>query len=376
MSEMRAILIDTAARLFADLCTDECFEKAEKGTLDEGAWKAIEASGLTRATVPEAIGGDGADLGDALGVVREAGRFALPLPLADTLLAQLVLASAGMRPQAGVGTIGPVAKPRAKDGVAMGDLTLARSGAQWSLSGTLYRVPTARHASFLTAVAQCEDSHAIVLVPGACLRQAIVREDVNWANEPRDTLSFHETMLPVECVGGIGRGLAAEDLAFHGASFRVAAMSGAMARVLELTVRYAKERTQFGKPIGQFQAIQHGLAMLASQVAAANAAADATIDAVSRGPARFEIAAAKARVGEAAHVASSIAHQVHGAMGFTHEHALHRSTRRLWAWRDEFGTETEWAEWIGRIAVHLGGSGLWPFLASTDRQVPIPAPRG
>ena len=135
-------------------------------------------------------------------------------------------------------------------------------------------------------------------------------------------------------------------------------------------MQYAQDRSQFGRPIGQFQAVQHQLAVLASQVAAANAAADAAMDAASKGPALFEIAAAKARIGEAAHIANGIAHQVHGAMGFTHEHALHRSTRRLWAWRDEFGTEGEWAEWVGQVAARVGGDGLWAFLTSDDKKLP------
>ena len=159
-----------------------------------------------------------------------------------------------------------------------------------------------------------------------------------------------------------------------GALFRAVAMAGAMGRVLQLAVQYAKDRVQFGRPIGQFQAVQHQLAVLASQVAAASAAADAVTEAVSKGPAHFEIAAAKARIGEAAHLACGFAHQVHGAMGFTYEHELHRYTRRLWAWRDEFGAEAEWAQWIGEVAARLGGARLWPFLTADDKKLPASTP--
>ena len=55
------------------------------------------------------------------------------------------------------------------------------------------------------------------------------------------------------------------------------------------------------------------------------------------------------RVGEAAGTGAAIAHQVHGAMGFTYEHTLHHATRRLWAWREEFGNETYWAMRLGRM---------------------------
>ena len=375
MSEMRTILVDAASRLFGDLCTSERFAEAEKGGLGASAWQQLEAAGLTRATVSEARGGDGADLGDALALVREAGKFALPLPLADTLLAELVLAAAGLPPQPGIGTTGPVTAARRNEaGSAV--LALARRGKGWALSGTLYRVPWARHAQYLAALAQFEGQWTTVLVPAREVSQAISKQDANWANEPRDTLVFDALALVADAVGeprragNPGGGFTPEDLKFKGALFRLVAMSGAMGRVLQLAVQYAQERSQFGKFIGQFQAIQHQLAVLATQVAAANAAADAAMDAASRGPALFEIGAAKARIGEAAHIACGIAHQVHGAMGFTHEHALHRSTRRLWAWRDEFGTEGEWAEWVGQVAARLGGDGLWPFLTSNDKPLP------
>jgi len=97
MSEMREILVDTAARLFGDLCTNERYAVAEKGDFNGDAWDALADAGLTRATVSEARGGDGADIGDALALVREAGRFALPLPLAETLVAELALALASDR---------------------------------------------------------------------------------------------------------------------------------------------------------------------------------------------------------------------------------------------------------------------------------------
>ena len=365
MSEMREILVDTAARLFGDLCTNERYEVAEQGGFNADAWSALEDAGLTRATVSEARGGDGADIGDALAMVREAGRFALPLPLTETLLAELALAAAGLPCQPGVGTVGPVTSHGAAP------LKLLKTARGWELSGTLLRVPSARHASYLAAVAQCDGKWTTVVVCGDDLARSVIRKDINWANEPRDTLVFKRLAIDAAAVGRPGKGWSPEDVRLNGAMFRVSAMSGGLSRVLQYSVQYAKERVQFGRPIGQFQAVQQQLAVLATQSAAASAAADAMTDAVTRGPAQFEVAAAKARVGEAAHIGSGIAHQVHGAMGFTYEHALHRSTRRLWAWRDEFGSEVEWAEWVGRVIAQVGGSNLWSYLTDDDKSGPI-----
>ena len=132
--------------------------------------------------------------------------------------------------------------------------------------------------------------------------------------------------------------------------------------------RYAGERVQFGKPVGKYQAIQQNLALMAGDVAAARVAAmvaaadapDATSNACTVTP--FSAAVAKVRAGEAATRGTSIAPQVHGAIGFTHEHALHFATRRLWAWREEFGGDAHWAAELGRAAIQARAVGFWSGL--------------
>jgi acyl-CoA dehydrogenase len=141
-------------------------------------------------------------------------------------------------------------------------------------------------------------------------------------------------------------------------------MAGALESLLEQSVRYVSERKQFGRALGSFQAIQQQLAVLAGHVAAAGIAAEHAFRAADRGDAAFETAAAKVRAGEAAGVAASIAHQVHGAIGFTYEHSLHFATRRLWSWRAEFGSERAWALRLGRAAVARGADALWPDLTA------------
>jgi acyl-CoA dehydrogenase len=106
-------------------------------------------------------------------------------------------------------------------------------------------------------------------------------------------------------------------------------MAGGLDYLLRQASQYATERRQFGKPIGSFQVIQQNLAVLAGHTAAAGTAAANAFRAADRGDAAFEIAVAKVRVGEAAGIGAQIAHQVHGAIGFTYEHALQFATRRL-----------------------------------------------
>ncbi len=101
-----------------------------------------------------------------------------------------------------------------------------------------------------------------------------------------------------------------------------------------------------------------------SSSAAASAAADGAAEAWSHAEFGLATAMAKARVGEAAGKVAAICHQVHGAMGFTQEHPLHFATRRLWSWRDEFGSERYWNRELGRQLAEAGADALWPRIST------------
>ena len=124
-------------------------------------------------------------------------------------------------------------------------------------------------------------------------------------------------------------------------------MAGALESSLQMSVQYAMERSQFGRPISKFQAIQHQLADLAGESAASTMAAHAVASAFD--PLKeTDIAIGKARIGEAVSICTDIAHQVHGAMGYTMEHSLNHRTRRLWSWRDDYGSERFWQKQVGQ----------------------------
>ncbi len=360
MNETRAMLIEAATRLFCAMRTRETSAAAERGEWPQDLWSAMQTAGLTEATRTEERGGSGAVFGDVAALLRVAGAFAIPAPIAETLLAELVLAAGGLPVRSGPLTVGPVLRSDR--------LLLARKGGRWSVSGTLHRVPWGRDAGALVAIAEANGKGTTVVVE----HPRVERRDKNYAHEPRDDLRFDDLRLPDEAVGAIGAGWSCDELFVRGALVRTLTMAGAMERVLELTVGYAKERVAFGRPIGKFQAVQQQIAILATQVAAASAAAQAAAEAAARSAARFEIAAAKARVGESAGIVAGIAHQVHAAMGFTHEHALHLYTRRLWSWRDEFGAEPEWLAWVGRAAAEVGGEQLWSFLVAPGKAPVVP----
>ncbi|MGE0224171.1 MAG: acyl-CoA dehydrogenase family protein [Acetobacteraceae bacterium] len=337
------LLRETAERLFREHCTQAVLRAADEGIWPAAAWTAVGEAGLNLALLPESAGGYGVAVTDALSLLRVAGEHALPLPLAETMLAGWMLAQAGIAVPAGPLTVAPVAGAES--------LVLQPDGAGWRLTGTAHRVPWGRNAVAAAVLAERDGAGLVALVP----REAwTVEQEANVAHEPRDTLHFHGGVTAAAPAG-----LTRAELRAAGAAIRAQQLAGGLVRLTAMTTQYAQDRIQFGRPIGKFQAIQQNLAVLAGQTAAACAAADLAAEAVADGLRVLPIAAGKARAGEAAGIGASIAHQVHGAIGFTFEHALHFVTRRLWSWRDEFGNETEWNRLLGRHMAAAGADRLW-----------------
>jgi hypothetical protein len=137
-----------------------------------------------------------------------------------------------------------------------------------------------------------------------------------------------------------------------GAAATCAEMVGGAQAVLDLTVAYAKERTQFGKPIGAFQAVQHHCANMAIDVLGARFTAYEAIWRLGRGEqADVEVAVAKSWVSEAYERVCALGHQVHGAIGFTAEHDLHHYTRHAMSTALAFGDADTHTD---RLATLLG----------------------
>ncbi|MBM3346565.1 MAG: acyl-CoA dehydrogenase [Betaproteobacteria bacterium] len=351
-ASMSAILLEQTDRLLGEQVTKEIISAAEEGKWPDALWQAVEESGLTIAMVPEDAGGVGVEAADALRLVRRSAFHALPLPLPETLLAQSLWVSAGGEVVEGAVTLAPC-NPGDRIGIT-------GSGGGFTLSGAARRVPWGgRVGHVLVLATDANGNEHLALVPQGKARADARR---NLAFESRDTLVFDGVSLPAAAVRAAPAATAGEGLLLLGAQLRTQQMVGAMERCLDYAIAYANERVQFGRPIGKFQAVQHMLAVAAGHFAAATAAADAAIEAHGRDDAELAVAVAKSRAGEAAGQVAAISHQVFAAMGFTQEHPLHFSTRRLWSWRDEFGAEAFWQERIGRLVCNNGGDALWPLL--------------
>lgn len=346
---MRELFESTVERLLSDIATPEYIRAAEQGAWPTDLWRALEENGITLAGSPEEVGGTEASWADLFVIVRAAGHYAAPVPLVEMLLGNWLLEQCGIGSRSGILTIAT-------------DSTLMCSAGV--LSGELRYVPWGRNAELVVAVVASDAGFDVVLLePGAADH---IVEGMNVAGEPRDVLHF-SAALPLASAP-LPAGFSPSVLLAGGAMLRSAQIAGALTAIMTLTSAYASERKQFGRPISAFQAIQQQLAVLAEQTAAANIAAEAAFAQSDAALATFSIAAAKVSTSDAASQGTGIGHSVHGAIGFTQEYSLHLLTRRLWAWRSEFGSSTYWSKLLGDAVCNAGAEGFWPLITDSHKQ--------
>lgn len=299
-----------------------------------GLWEELEEAGLTGIGIPEEAGGSGGDAEMAAVMLRTAAYHAAEIPIAETLwIAGPLLAAAGLPVPTG-----QLTAAESQDGA----LTLERAGDGWVLDGTLRRVPWARDAASIAVVV---DGRVCSVEPA----RATVVHGANLAGEPRDDVSFDDVALTADQVAEVPEG---PSIQVRGALARSIQLSGAAQRALEHSLRYAGERRQFGRPIAAFQAVQQYLATLAGEVAVLELATRSAVAGLDDPETHLVavVAAVRANACRAASVVAELSHQVHGAIGTTHEHDLRRSTLRLWSWREEYGNENQWAAALGLLA--------------------------
>jgi acyl-CoA dehydrogenase len=225
-------------------------------------------------------------------------------------------------------------------------------------------VPFAKAAKHIAVLASDAKGLSIALVDASKCR---IDAGIGLGGDNSDTVTF-DKVQPV-IIKAAPKGFDQTQLMLMGGVARSLQIAGALESMLEISVRYSNERVAFEKKISKFQAVQHNLARLAGESAAALAAATSAADAIANAKSFddevfLEAVAAKIRCSEAAEKGGGIAHQVHGAIGFTIEHILHRYSLRALSWRDDFGSESYWAVELGKLVANRGADELWPLVAS------------
>jgi len=352
MSETSNMIEESIKRILADQVDRKVLDAVEAGEWPQALWDVLEESGFTEILgSPDEEGG--LQWADAYPVFHAIGRYAAPVPLAETAVANYLIATHDLPRRQG-----PLTFVAVERGATLADDTL-------TIDATVTSVPWARYAKAFVVAASVDGRQVLAMVD-AGVPGLQIDASANLAGEPLDTVTFKDCR--VETFRRVDRVI---DLTAYGALIRAAMMAGAVEAILVSSVDYANERVQFGRPIGKFQAIQQSLAQLAGEATSSQSAALAAFSCVTQEPGRFETAVAKIRAGKAAGLASSISHQVHGAIGFTWEHTLHYSTQRLWSWRAEYGTEATWAAELGGAAIERRSANFWSDLTAHHGGNPV-----
>ncbi|MEG0438686.1 MAG: acyl-CoA dehydrogenase family protein [Solibacillus sp.] len=349
MSEMKDMILDVVERMLKENVDKDLVDIIEQGKWASNLWSLLEENGMTMVATSEANGGAGGDLEDLLNIVRLTGKYAAPIPFSETTFANYLLEQTNLHVANGLATY-------------MLSNTQAFVLEDGKLSGEAIHVPWARHTKHFVTLANSVDGIHLVEID---LGQAEITHYANLAGEPRDTVKFQNAI-----VSQVSATLSFDEIGTMTTletAFQLASMTGAIDKINDLTVQYTKEREQFGRPIHRFQLVQQHIVNLAGETAIALAAFNNITDALLNNHQNNEVAYARIRFEEAIQAVATISHQVHAAIGTTHEHALHQYTRRLWAWRDEGANTSYWTDVVATQLLENSGNRLWDYLTDTKK---------
>jgi len=342
------MLEDAVARVLAGRVAPRTILAAEAAGIDSDTWLQL---GLLGVAGPE---GEAMEFPAQAVVLKAIGYSGALVPYAESeVLGRWLAKGAGIEAAEDVLTVA-LLPPSA--------VRMSAGGADLDLRGL--RIPWGRHAQrLLFSFVFRERCFVASLRPGALgLRHA-----ANLAAEPHDEVDVSAQHVAAENLVEVGPEWGPESLEARGALCRALQMVGAMKRVNELTLQYAHDRKQFSRSLAQYQIVQSYLAVMASELCATEAVVEAAVAATTCSEVIDAIAAAKVRAGQAARVVTSHGHQVHGAIGFTREFPLNIWTRRLWAWREEYGNEAHWALRLGAAVLRRGADALWSDLTRPEQ---------
>ncbi|NLY33406.1 MAG: acyl-CoA dehydrogenase [Alcaligenaceae bacterium] len=324
---------EAVGRLFADIA-EKFGNSLDLSCADyETIWSEIAASGFLDVMRSEEKGGAGLSLKEAGNLFKLEGYFNLPVPFASTLLARSWLDGNGQT-------------------IPEGAVVIATMGVQVSEGQgqiVINKLPFGHRAACF-----------LVLANQSCYllarEKAVVNEvyhaglfaSVSWNLEDAIRLDVSAQAL--------------DDLFNLAALAALVPSVGAMERIFEMTLEYANQRQQFGRPLSKFQAIQHQISVLAEQIWAARMATQIACNSGNDRPDPNLLAIARYQVSFVSDQVADISHAVHGAIGITEEYALHFYTRRVREFKSEAGTQSCWAKKLGRHVLGQEGETVLSML--------------
>lgn len=318
---MDSVFYDSTSRLLEQECTPAVIRQIESTGQASALWASLEQSGFADALVPEAANGAGLSLADAWPIVFALGRHAVPAPFAQTMMARAWLHAAGLNTPAGSIAFAPFQVTEADGKLSCRNVTFGR---------------VADHV-----IAQLDQRVLVLAAKDASISisggHGSLDADMQW---------------PVASLNAAQQAQAKPHLMADLQAWCLAALiAGASDRVLEMTLDYANQREQFGKPIGRFQAMQQQISEMAELVFGVRMASEMSCRSDGFEPAPLLAALAKMQCSQAVAKIAAITHATHGAIGVTQEYDLQLYTRRLREWARAGGGQGYWASRIGAQAL-------------------------
>jgi alkylation response protein AidB-like acyl-CoA dehydrogenase len=366
LTDTQQTLKTTARKFLAAECPPADVRKLiETDTaFDAGLWRKIADQGWTGILFEEEYGGSAMGMVEMAVVLEEMGRALLPGPYLSTVLLAGAAIDKGSNAVLKHKCLTAICNGEAKSTLALLEehaswapeavaMSAKEGSAGYLLQGTKLFVPDAGVSDYLVCAARIVGEPALFVVPAAAPGVRIEPMPSIDATRPLYAVAFDRVPLSEE--GLLARGeqsRAALGYALNVATTAlVAEMVGGMQRLLEITVEYAKTRKQFGKPIGQFQAVQHQCADMLLFTESSRSAAYYAAWALNEGGAEAgpAVSIAKAYASDAYREVGNRAIQVHGGMGFTWENDIHLFYRRAKASEIAFGDATWHRERVARL---------------------------
>jgi acyl-CoA dehydrogenase len=333
-TELRQLVDDIGRRSF----DARIGHRGRPDHFDDALWRALQETGLDRLTSTPDLAATPAD---AAVVLRGLARHAAAVPIAETdLTACWLVRKAGFEAPPGPLTVA----------IAQGAMS------NGTIAGTAARVPWAQQAAAVVLAVRTADALHVGI-----MHEPEIEVSHNLAGEPCGTVEF---TISVDQLIALPMPIAAE-LSCRGAWARCCQTIGALDAAAELTVAHTRERSQFGRPLSAFQAVQHALATMAGDIERARAVTTTAVAAADEygfaaSQTQHAVTVAKVVLGQVVDPVTTIAHQLHGAIGVTAEHPLWLATLRAQAWIDEFGSTTEHAHRLG--AASIAAKALWDIV--------------
>ncbi|MBD8035307.1 acyl-CoA dehydrogenase [Solibacillus sp. A46] len=327
MSEIKDMVVEVVEKVLKDKVEKETVDLLEGNLWAENVWQLLLENELHNVAVSEEDGGAGGDIEDLLALYGLIGKYAAPVPFIEHTLANYLLKQIDIKGYEQLTTYSITTPLQLKED---------------TLFGTVKHVPWAKYAEKIVVLAQ-EGSQQFIVV--ADLKNVLLKNGTNLAAEPRSEAVF-EKVKALQKVPITAQQYVALSKLVTAAS--VSKMNGALTTAFQLSVQFSKEREQFGRPIHRFQLVQQHLANMAGEQTLMTVATNNVQTLLVDGQEGVEVAYTRLRMDDASRVVTTAAHQVHAAIGVTHEHRLHQFTRRLWAWRDEEFTARYWKQQLAK----------------------------